>query len=78
MSSKKAIVLATIISILSFLSNFFVFVYGYDRLAVPFLSEEQRVTNASFIMSVVLGAFAGSAIVLGVVLYRAFIARRRQ
>ncbi len=69
MNSKKAAIIACIIFLLCFAANFAVFVYGYNHLATPFLSEEQRVSNASFIMSAIVGAFAMIALLLGVVVY---------
>ena len=77
MSAKKAVAQACLISVLIFAANFGVFVFGYDHLAVPFLSEEQRVENAAFIMSVIVGAFAVLAALVGVFVYRMLGAGRR-
>lgn len=77
MSAKKAVAQACFVSVLIFAANFGVFVFGYDRLAVPFLSEEQRVENAGFIMSVIVGAFAVLAAFVGVFVYRMLGASRR-
>ena len=60
---------ACCISMASFLLNGAVFVISYNRLATPFLSEEQRVLNADFIMSVTVGAFGAVAIATGLSIY---------
>lgn len=72
MHSKKAIIISTLVSIFSFVANFSVFVLGYRYLAFPFLSEEQRVINADFIMNIIVGAFALLAILLGFTVYWVF------
>ena len=58
--------------------NFGIFVFGYNRLAVPFLLEEQRMANADFIMRVIVGAFALIAILIGFIVYWSFSANRHQ
>jgi hypothetical protein len=70
MSSKqKALVVATFVSLASFAGNGAVFVFSYSRLAFPFLTEEQRVANAEFIMSVTVGAYAAVAALTGILIY---------
>jgi len=78
MNSKKAVAVACLVAFLGFGANFGVFVFGYDRLAVPFLPEEQRVANADFIMSVITVAFALLAIFVRSAVYFAFGVNRRQ
>ena len=63
--TKKNILTVVCISIVSFTLNFIVFVMTYNRLATPFITEEQRVLNADFIMSVTVGAFAIVAVLTG-------------
>lgn len=67
---RTAFATACAVAILCFIANFGIFVLGYDRLAVPFLSEEQRVENANFIMSTVIGLYAIIAGFVGVFVYR--------
>jgi hypothetical protein len=66
---KKNILTAFLISIISFVLNGAVFVLSYNKLATPFLSEEQRVLNADFIMSITVGAFATVSIATGIAIY---------
>ncbi|MCX7110069.1 MAG: hypothetical protein NTX45_08060 [Proteobacteria bacterium] len=78
MNSIKPFIIACLVSVLSFALNFGIFVLGYDRLAVPFLLEEQRMANADFIMSIIVGAFALLAILVGFIVYWSFGVNRRQ
>jgi hypothetical protein len=78
MNSIRPIIIACLVSVFSFAMNFGIFVLGYNRLAVPFLLEEQRMANADFIMSVIVGAFALLAISVGLVVYWSFGVNRRQ
>ncbi len=78
MNSIKPIIVACLVSVLSFAMNFGIFVFGYNRLAVPFLLEEQRMANADFIMRVIVGAFALIAILIGFIVYWSFSANRHQ
>jgi len=55
--------------LVSFISNFLVFVYSYNRLATPFINEEQRVENADFIMTVSISMFACAALIIGAITY---------
>ncbi len=66
---KNNVFPASCISFISFILNIAVFVIIYNRLATPFLTEEQRVINAEFIMSVTAGAFATVAILTGIATY---------
>lgn len=61
--TKRKLLAAGGISIVSFVLNVAVFVMTYNRLATPFITEEQRVLNADFIMSFTVGAFAVVAVV---------------
>lgn len=65
----KNIIAAGCIAIASFALNFIVFIISYNRLATPFLNEEQRVVNAGQIMSVTIGAFAIVAVLTGLAAY---------
>lgn len=69
MNSKKVVAVACLVFLLGLVANFGVFVFAYDHLAVPFLSEEQRVTNANFIMNAIVPAFAGVAALVGTIVY---------
>ena len=66
---SKNIIATSCISIVSCILNFAVFVITYNRLATPFLTEEQRVLNADFIMSITVGAFTVIAILTGSAIY---------
>jgi hypothetical protein len=64
-----SILRACAVSVGSLVANFSIFVFSYNRLATPFLVEEQRVTNANFILTVTLGGFVLVACITGVVVY---------
>ena len=53
----------------SFISNFLVFVYSYNKLATPYIHEEQRVENADFIMTISISMFASVSLVMGIIIY---------
>ena len=74
--TKINILIACCIAIASFTLNGAVFVISYNRLATPFLTEEQRVLNADIIMSLTAGAFAIVAILIGFIVY--MVLRQRQ
>ena len=65
----KNIILSIIVSIASFIMNFSIFTYSYNRVATPFLNEEQRVENAGYIMSVSLSLFVISSVIMGLTFY---------
>ncbi len=66
---KKNIIISTSIALISFVMNFAVFTISYNKLATPYLHEEQKVENADFIMSSTLIMFVISAIIVGVLIY---------
>ncbi len=68
-SKMKNIVLTSAISLISFVINFLIFTYSYNKLATPYLNEEQRVENADFIMSNTLLLFVTSAVIIGIMFY---------
>ena len=76
-TSKKALLAALLISVVSFAVNVSVFLYGYQRLAIPFLNEEQRVINAEFIMTVIVGAFAAAAALTGSLVHWLCVSQRK-
>lgn len=49
--------------------NFSLFIASYNKLATPFLHEEQRVENAQFIMTFTLGGYIALAVVSVVVAF---------
>lgn len=70
MSDQRSPVMSAIcVAVASLVLNGFLFVYFYNHLATPFITEEQRVSNADTIMTAVLGSFVGAAIIVGVVGY---------
>ena len=77
-TSIKNILIAIAISVGNFFLNFFVFTLSYNRLATPFLVEEQRVENADFIMSVTAGSFAIVAILTCLVVYGVLSLKKNQ
>lgn len=68
-ASKKALLASLLISVVSFAANISVFLHSYQRLAIPFINEEQRVINAEFIMTLTVGAFAAAAALTGALIY---------
>jgi nitrate reductase gamma subunit len=67
--ATKKLLFAALLSFAGFLANFALFIFSYNRLATPYLVEEQRVLNADFIMTVTLGGFAGIATLVGLITY---------
>lgn len=65
----KNLLVATGIAVLIFILNGAIFVYFYNHLTTPFIGEEQRVSNADYIMSVVLSSYAGVSLIIGMVVY---------
>lgn len=65
---NKMLVIAVLV-LINFAANFMVFTYNYNKLATPFLNEEQRVENADFIMSMTIAMFAFEALVLGLLFF---------
>lgn len=66
---RNNLLIATGIAILCFILNSTLFIYFYNRLATPYISEEQRVANADYIMVVVTGGFAGASLLIGMLVY---------
>jgi hypothetical protein len=69
MMTKKKLLSVGGLTLVSFVLNFAVFVMTYNRLATPFITEEQRVLNANFIMSITVGAFAIVAVLTGIAMW---------
>ena len=69
-SRNGSLMRAAAISLLSFTANCAVFIFSYNRLATPYLAEEQRVANAGFILTITGSAYALVAIAIGLVVYR--------
>jgi hypothetical protein len=65
----KAIVVAVLVTLASLILNFGTFILSYNRLATPFLAEEQRVSNANIIMGATLPTFSLIAIAAGIAIY---------
>ena len=76
MNMKKRIIISIFLAIFSFVLNIAVFVFCYNKLATPFLTEEQRALNADFIMSVTTGSFAVVSIIIGVLIF--FVTKKNQ
>lgn len=65
----RPLVASGAIALISFATNCAVFIFSYNRIATPFLTEEQRVANAGFIMTFTAGAFSIVALLTGVAVY---------
>jgi hypothetical protein len=66
---KSPIVRALFIVIASAALNFVAFLINYRLLAFPFLSEEQRVVNASSVLTTTLGSFVLAAVIVAAVVH---------
>lgn len=58
-----------LIAIVNAIMNFSVFIVIYNKLATPFLVEEQRMDNADFIMTYTLIGFSGVSIFMAFLFY---------
>ena len=65
----KNIIRISLIAIVNAIMNFAVFIVSYNKLATPFLVEEQRMDNADFIMTYILIGFAVVSIFVAFLLY---------
>ncbi len=65
----KALFISLGIALATFVLNFTTFLITYNKLATPYINEEQRVENAFFIFTVTIGSFAVIAILVGVSFY---------
>ncbi|PKM42251.1 MAG: hypothetical protein CVV05_19120 [Gammaproteobacteria bacterium HGW-Gammaproteobacteria-1] len=65
----KKYALASMAGVVSALLNFLLFVFAYNKVATPFLHEEQRMENAEFIMSYVVGGYLAISIVSTVAIF---------
>jgi hypothetical protein len=68
-NATRRVLFVVLLSFAGFFANFALFIFSYNRLATPYLVEEQRVLNADFIMTVTVGGFAGIATLLGLATY---------
>lgn len=67
----KRILISFGIALTSFILNFVTFLITYNKLATPYLHEEQRVENAFFILTATIGLFATTAILVGIAFFLA-------
>ena len=65
----KRILISLGIALTSFFLNFITFLITYNKLATPYLHEEQRVENAFFILTATMGLFAAIAIFVGIAFF---------
>lgn len=65
----KKYALASMAGVVSALLNFMLFVFAYNKVATPFLHEEQRMENADFIMSYVGGGYLVVSVVSTVAIF---------
>jgi hypothetical protein len=71
----KAVFISIGVALITFVLNFITFLVTYNKLATPYINEEQRVENASFILTATIGSFAVIAILVGVAFY--FFTKKR-
>lgn len=74
---KQAISILLLTTV-SFIANFSVFLYSYRILAFPHLHEAQRMENAPIIFSVVLAGFLSCAIVTAILARKLCINKKRE
>ena len=67
--NTKTLIVVFFSILLNFIMNFLIFTYSYNKLATPYLNEEQRVDNAGFIMSGTLSMYLVSAILVGILTF---------
>lgn len=65
----KRILISLGIALTSFFLNFITFLITYNKLATPYLHEEQRVENAFFILTATIGLFAAIAMLMGIAFF---------
>lgn len=65
----KTLAIFSLSGVLAASLNFLLFTFVYNRIATPFLQEEQRVENADFIMSYVLFGYISIAAISTIVFY---------
>lgn len=65
---KKILAFGLVIAV-NIAMNFAVFLVSYNKLATPFLSEEQRVDNADYIMTMTISGFVVVAILSALIIY---------
>lgn len=65
----RSVFVAVLITLANLVLNFGTFVLMYNRLATPFLAEEQRVANANIIMGATLPSFFLIALATGIAIY---------
>ncbi len=60
----KAWFISGAIAVIALIINFLIFAFSYNSLTATLLTEDQRIKNASFIMSTTLPLFALSSILI--------------
>lgn len=66
----KHVLLVLVTALVATASNFALFIFTYNRVAVPFLHESQRMDNADFIMTVTLGGYVIIALIFSTLTYQ--------
>lgn len=70
MKKKIKMLLAyTFLAFLSFIVNFAIYNYSFNKQATPYLHEEQRVDSGLLMLKTTLPAYAVSAILFAVLFY---------
>lgn len=72
---KRAVLSAALVAVLTLVSGFLVFLYSYNSITSPVLTDEQRFEGAKFVFSVTLPSYLAISVVIGVLVF--FLLRRR-
>lgn len=71
----KNILVFSLVILTNLVMNLAVFLMNYNKLATPFLHEEQKVENANYIVAITVPSFIGVAVVSAFIIY--FITRKK-
>ena len=67
----KMLFTLTLLVIINFLTNFFIYNHSFNMQATPYLHEEQRVESGLLMLKTTLPAYIGSAILFSFLFYMA-------
>lgn len=72
---KRAFLSAALVTVLTLVSSFLVFLYSYNNITSPVLTDEQRFEGAQFVFSVTLPSYLAISVGIGVLVF--LLMRRR-
>lgn len=72
---KRAFLFAALVTVLTLVSSFLVFLYSYNSITSPVLTDEQRFEGAQFVFSVTLPSYLAISVGIGVLVF--LLMRRR-